>query len=167
MLDHDNARLVPTDEVHVTQLLTAARPIRPRQSSSGRRPEPRRRPPGGQPNHDGQTRALGSVEEMDTGIPVKPGLPPLPALCDKQDNPTGSELLSGEDAQSNQVWEGDPDPQGFHLVEAMLTWVATLRKQQRNVINYVAVPGEAAPHGESAMQSYSLIKQRSCPTFCT
>jgi transposase len=39
--------------------------IRPRRKPSGRRP-------GGQPGHEGQSRALVPVEEVDVVIPVKP-----------------------------------------------------------------------------------------------
>jgi transposase len=54
---------------------------RPRRESSGRRP-------GGQPGHEGQTRALLPVEEVDVGLPVKP------VRCQHGQHP-----LHGEDRQ--------------------------------------------------------------------
>lgn len=61
-----------------------------------RRREPSGRQPGGQPGHEGQTRALVPVEEGDAVIPVKP------ERCQRCQHP-----LSGQDAQPqrHQVWE--------------------------------------------------------------
>ncbi len=64
-----------------------------------RRRAPGGRQPGGQPGHDGQTRALVPVEAVDTVIPVKP------QRCRRCQQP-----LRGEDAQPqrHQVWEIPP-----------------------------------------------------------
>jgi transposase len=65
---------------------------RPRRQPSGRRP-------GGQPGHEGQTRALLPVEEVDVSIPVKP------TRCLRCQQP-----LPGEDLQPQrqQVTESPP-----------------------------------------------------------
>jgi transposase len=67
----------------------------------GRRPrrEPSGRRPGGQPGHEGQTRALVSLEQVDVIIPVKPG------RCARCQHP-----LHGEDGQPqrHQVTELPP-----------------------------------------------------------
>lgn len=65
---------------------------RPHREPSGRRP-------GGQPGHEGQTRALGPVEAVDVGRPVKP------EWCRRCQHP-----LRGEDPQPErqQVTEIPP-----------------------------------------------------------
>lgn len=64
-----------------------------------RRREPSGRQPGGQPGHEGQTRALLPVEEVQEVIPVKP------PRCHRCQQP-----LRGEDPQPerHQVWEIPP-----------------------------------------------------------
>jgi len=71
----------------------------PQAAKQRRRPEPSGRQPGGQPGHDGQTRALVPVEDVDAVIPVKP------QRCRRCQQP-----LSGEDAhpQRHQVTELPP-----------------------------------------------------------
>jgi transposase len=61
---------------------------------------------------------------------------------------------------------GTQSADGSRFVEAMMTVVATLRQQHRNVLDYLTAACEAAVHGETApslLPTPDALKELMCP----